>query len=117
MLDTRQIHSMSDFVRNPKQHVARIKETRSPEVLTVNGRAEVVLLDTETSETLMERLHTLEEISAVRAIIRKTESTGLDEEATEEEIERSQAIVREIMAETERMGLYKREAERHGLNQ
>jgi hypothetical protein len=48
MLDTRQIHPMSDFVRNPKAHVARLKETRTPEVLTINGRAEVVILDTET---------------------------------------------------------------------
>ncbi len=116
MLDTRQIHPMSDFVRNPKQHVARIKETRTPEVLTVNGRAEVVLLDTETYEALVERLRTLEEISTVRAIIRKAEDAGPREEVTEEEIERSQAIVREIMAETERMGLYKLEAERHSLS-
>ena len=117
MLDTRQIHPMSDFVRNPKQHVARIKETRTPEVLTVNGRAEIVLLDTEPYENLVERLRTLEEISTVRTIIRKSEDAGPDEEATQEEIERSQAIVREIMAETERMGLYKLEAERHSLNQ
>lgn len=108
---------MSDFVRNPKKHVARIKETRTPEVLTVNGRAEVVLLDTETYENLVERLRTLEEISTVRAIIRKAEETGPDEEATQEEIERSQAIVREIMAETEQMGLYRLGAERHSLNQ
>lgn len=117
MLDTRQIHPMSDFVRNPKQHVARIKETRIPEVLTVNGRAEVVLLDTETYENLVERLRTLEEISTVRAIIRKAEDAEPREEVTEEEIERSQAVVREIMAETERLGLYKQEAERHGLVQ
>ena len=117
MSDTRQIHPMSDFVRNPKQHVARIKETRIPEVLTVNGRAEVVLLDTETYENLIERLRTLEEISTVRAIIRQAEDTGPREEVTETEIQRSEAIVREIMAETERMGLYKLEAERHSLNQ
>ena len=107
MLDTRQIHPMSDFVRNPKQHVARIKETRTPEVLTVNGRAEVVLLDTETYENLIERLRTLEEISTVRAIVRKAEDAGPDKEATQEEIERNQAVVREIMAETERLGLYR----------
>ena len=107
MLDTRQIHPMSDFVRNPKQHVARIKETRTPEVLTVNGRAELVLLDTETYESLIERLQVLESIPTVRAMIRKADTQTPQEEATEEEIERSQAIVREIMAETERLGLYK----------
>ena len=49
--------------------------------------------------------------------MQKGQDAGPDEEATPEEIERSQVIVREIMAETERMGLYKLEAERHGLNQ
>lgn len=56
MLDTRRINSLSDFVRNPKAPIAQLKETCTPEVLTVNGRAEVVLLDTETYENIMERL-------------------------------------------------------------
>lgn len=97
---------MSDFARNPKAHVARLKETKTPEVLTVNGRAEVVMLDTETYESLMERLHHMEEVSAVRAIIRQTQSVGPREEVLEADIERSQAVVRELMAETERLGLY-----------
>lgn len=106
MLDTRQIHSLSDFVRNPKAHVARLKETRTPEVLTVNGRAEVVLLDTETYETLMEQIRSAEGIAAVRAVIRAAKCAGPQEEVTEAEIERSEAVVKEIMAETERLGLY-----------
>ena len=65
MLDIRHIHSMSDFLRNHKTHVARLKETRVPEVLTVNGRAEVVVLDTETYERLMERLNHTEKVAAV----------------------------------------------------
>ena len=69
MLDTREIYSLSDFVRNPKAHVARLKETHTPEVLTVNGRAEVVLLDTETYENLMEKIRSTEAIAAVRAVI------------------------------------------------
>ena len=107
MLDTRQIHSLSDFVRNSKAHVLRLKETRIPEVLTVNGRAEVVLLDTETYENLVERVRNAEAIAAVRAIIRQANSAGPHEEVTEAEIERSQAVVKEIMAETERLGLYR----------
>ena len=107
MLDTRQIYAMSDFVRNPKAHVARLKETRIPEVLTVNGRAEVVVIDTETYEDLVERVRSAEAIATVRAIIRKAESSGPREEVTEAEIERSQAVVRELMEETERLGLYR----------
>ena len=107
MLDTRHIHSLSDFVRNPKAHVARLKETRTPEVLTVNGRAEVVLLDTETYEELVERVRRAEGIAAVRAAIREAKCAGPREEVSEAEIERSHAIVDEIMAETERLGLYR----------
>ena len=47
VLDNRQVHSLTDFLRNHKAHLERLKETRMPEVLTVNGRAEVVVLDAE----------------------------------------------------------------------
>ena len=107
MPDTRRMHSLSDFVRDPKAHVARLKETKTPEVLTVNGRAEIVMLDTETYESLMERLHHMEEVSAVRAIVRQAQGAGPREEVPEAELERSQAVVRELMAETERLGLYR----------
>ena len=107
MLDTRQIHSMSDFLRNHKLHVARLKETRMPEVLTVNGRAEVVVLDTETYERLMERLNHVEAVSAVRAVLRQAENAGPHEEIPEAEMERRQAVMQELVEETERLGLYR----------
>lgn len=108
MLDTRQIHSMSDFVRNPKAHVARLKETRAPEVLTVNGRAEVVMLDTETYENLMERLEHLEAVSDLRTHMAKARKNALPQEpVTEAERERRQAVMDELVAETERLGLYR----------
>jgi PHD/YefM family antitoxin component YafN of YafNO toxin-antitoxin module len=108
MLDTRQIHSMTDFLRNYKEHVARLKETRTPEVLTVNGRAEVVVLDTESYETLVEsaeRLRAMEAIAAVRAEISR--SDGLADLPTPEELDRRRAVMRELVAETERIGLYR----------
>lgn len=107
MLDTREIYSLSDFVRNPKAHVARLKETRIPEVLTVNGRAEVVLLDTETYEELMEQLRSAEEIAYVRAVIREAKCAGPREEISEAEMERREAVMKELMEETERLGLYR----------
>ena len=36
MLDAREIHPLTDFLRNHKAHVARLKESGTPEVLTVN---------------------------------------------------------------------------------
>ncbi len=108
MLDTRHIHSLSDFVRNPKAHVARLKETRTPEVLTVNGRAEVVLLDTETYESLMEQLSHLQAVSALRThMVQARKNAPSQEPVTEAEIERRNALLDELVAETERLGLYR----------
>ncbi len=66
MLDTRQIHPLTDFLRNHKAHVARLKETRTPEVLTVNGKAEVIIQDAESYQELLERLRHMETVAAIR---------------------------------------------------
>ena len=65
---------MTDFLRNYKAHIAQLKETRTPEVLTVNGRAEVVMLDTETYESMVEELNRQQEkeIAAARAHMAKS---------------------------------------------
>ncbi len=41
MIELKNIHSLSDFKRNAKEFIERIKSTQSPMVLTVNGKAEV----------------------------------------------------------------------------
>ena len=66
MLDARQIHPMTDFLRNHKSHVARLKETRRPEILTVNGKAEVVIQDAESYQEMVDRLERAELIAAVQ---------------------------------------------------
>ncbi len=73
MLDTRQIYSLTDFLRNHKAHVARLKETRTPEVLTVNGRAEIVVQDAESYQDLLDRLHHMETLAAIREGIASAE--------------------------------------------
>ena len=108
MIDTRQIHSMSDFVRNPKAHIARMKETGTPEVLTVNGRAEVVMLDAESFERLMAHVRNMETIARTRAKFARIRASSPSEEPlVEEEIRCRQAAMRELVEETERLGLYK----------
>ncbi len=108
MLETRQTHSMSDFVRDPEAHVARLKETRTPEVLTVNGHAEVVLLDTETYDDMVEQLNCEKAIAAVRAHMAQAgDDAPAREPISEAEIARRQAIMTELVEETERLGLYR----------
>jgi hypothetical protein len=66
MLDAREIHSLTDFLRNHKAHVARLKETHAPEVLTVNGRAEVVVQDAVSYQAMLDRLHHMETVAAIQ---------------------------------------------------
>ena len=73
MLDIRQIHPLTDFLRNHKAHVARLKETGTPEVLTVNGRAEVVVQDAASYQELMDRLQHMESVAAIREGIESAE--------------------------------------------
>lgn len=66
MLDIRQIHPLTDFLRNHKAHVVRLKETGTPELLTVNGKAELVVQDVDSYQALLDRLHRMETIAAIR---------------------------------------------------
>ena len=107
-INTRNIHSLTDFLRNYKAHIAQLKETRTPEVLTVNGRAEVVMLDTETYENLVEQLNHLRAVAAARAHMAQARKNAPPQEpVTEAERERRQAVLDELVAETERLGLYR----------
>ncbi len=66
MFDARDIYAMTDFLRNHKAHVLKLKETRAPEVLTVNGKAELVVQDAESYQRLLDRLHHLETLAAIQ---------------------------------------------------
>ena len=66
MLDARDIHPLTDFLRNHKAHVTRLKETHTPEVLTVNGRAEIVIQDATSYQLMLDRLHHMETVAAIQ---------------------------------------------------
>ena len=66
MIDLTNIHSLTDFQRNAKQFVQHTKETQKPLVLTVDGKAEVVVLDAEAYQRLIERLEYAESVVALR---------------------------------------------------
>ena len=107
-IDTRKSHSLDDFLRNYKAHIARLKESRTPEVLTVNGRAEVVLLDTETYESMVEQLNHMGAVTAARAHMAQARRNSPPQEPiTEAERTRRQAVMNELVEETERLGLYR----------
>jgi PHD/YefM family antitoxin component YafN of YafNO toxin-antitoxin module len=59
MIRSEDIGSLTDFSRNTKAHLKRLKRTGRPELLTVNGKAEVVVQSAAAYQrliTLLERL-------------------------------------------------------------
>ena len=54
------IRSMSDFKRRTGQLLVRLKKTGHPLVLTINGRAEVVVQDARAYQDLRDRVEAIE---------------------------------------------------------
>ena len=65
MIALQDIRSLTDFQRNTKAHLRRLKSSGRPVVLTVNGRAELIVQDAAAFEDTLD---------AIRGIQR-----GLDE--------------------------------------
>lgn len=67
MLDLgRDIHSLTDFKRHTTDFMRQMKQTRAPVVLTVNGKAELVVQDAESYQALLDRLDQIEAIAGIR---------------------------------------------------
>lgn len=48
MIDPADVYPLTDFQRDAKRQIQRLRRNRRPQLLTVNGRAAVVVLDPET---------------------------------------------------------------------
>ena len=56
VIDLTEIRSLTEFVRHSKECVGKIKRKKSPMVLTVNGKAELVVQDAESYQAMLEKL-------------------------------------------------------------
>lgn len=66
MINLTEIHSLTDFQRNTKEHIARLKASGQPLVLTVNGKAELVVQDAESYQNMLDLADRAEAIEAIR---------------------------------------------------
>jgi prevent-host-death family protein len=60
------IHPLTDFKRNTSNFMSQMKKTRRPVVLTVNGKAELVVQDAEGYQQILDRLERFEAVEAIR---------------------------------------------------
>lgn len=63
---TEDIHSLTDFKRDTASFVKRMKKTHRPVVLTVNGKAELVVQDAASYQSLMEKMEAMEEAAGIQ---------------------------------------------------
>ena len=65
-IDLRHVRSLTDFLRNHREHVNRLKEDHGPEVLTINGKPELVLQSAEGYQDMLDRLEYAESVAGLR---------------------------------------------------
>ena len=63
---SRDIQSLSTFKRNTNELIIQMKETGNPVVLTVNGKAELVVQDAESYQKLLDAVEHLETIIGIK---------------------------------------------------
>jgi prevent-host-death family protein len=62
----RDIHSLSDFKRKTPEFIEQLEETGEPVVLTINGRAKLIVQDAASYQKMLELLDRAETIEAIR---------------------------------------------------
>lgn len=66
MFQSSDIHTVTEFSRKPAEHIKRLSESKRPEILTVNGKAAVVIQDAETYEKMASMADYAESIQNIR---------------------------------------------------
>jgi prevent-host-death family protein len=61
MITLGNIHSLTDFKRNTSAYVEKMKDTKAPLVLTVNGKAELVVQSAKAYQELLDHIRQIEE--------------------------------------------------------
>jgi prevent-host-death family protein len=81
MISLDNIHSLTDFKRNASNFVEQVRATRSPLVLTVNGKAAVIVQDASTFQGLLDRMQAIETelLELKQAALRKDLQVGLNQ--------------------------------------
>ena len=63
------IQSLTEFQRNAREHIKRLKRTGRPEILTVNGQAELIVQDAQSYQKLLDRAEEAEQRERLRRSI------------------------------------------------
>lgn len=66
MINLNEIRTVAEFQRNIDDYIGRLKETKAPLLLTVDGRAELVVQDAASYQEIVDRLERAETVAALQ---------------------------------------------------
>lgn len=82
MLDARKIYPLSDFQRNARQFIEQLHSSHKPIVLTVNGKAAVIVQDAESYQQLLDELALARSAATIQQAMAEA-AAGKDRDAVE----------------------------------
>lgn len=95
MLRVNDILPLTDFLRRAKEHLGRLKKSGRPSILTVNGKAEVVVQDAEAYQALMDQVDRAQTLEGIRVGLEQMNADqGRPAERVLDEIRRKHKIPR-----------------------
>jgi len=84
-IDLKEIMSLSEFQRNAKDCIEKMKGTGKPQVLTINGKAEVIVQDADSYQQILDLLERAEAIIGIqKGLDNKKKGKGMALEDFEE---------------------------------
>ena len=69
MIRATDIHSLTEFTRNARAYIQQVKNSKSPIAITVNGDAQVVMLDAESYQKMVDELERSRRAASVVPIV------------------------------------------------
>jgi len=66
MFNTSDIYTVSDFNRKPSEHIKRLKNSKRPEILTVNGKAAVIVQDAAAYEEMARQADMMDSLNNIK---------------------------------------------------
>jgi len=90
MISVQDIHSLTDFQRHTKAHLKRLKASGRPAVLTVNGKAELIVQDASAYEEMLDTIRGIQRgLDSMKAGTGKPFHAALDELRAKQGISRN----------------------------
>ncbi len=105
-IDLRNIHSLTDFKRNANAYVGQLQATQLPLVLTVNGKAAVVVQEAGAFQSLIDSLKSMEsELQSFKlAQLRQDLDVGIEQLDRGQSTEYTQDNLHELFDEIRTQG-------------